>query len=550
MSILPIKPDNSRVPESHRNPPPKDLPLTPSHQQPTRRQLLKSTAALAAARALSPFQAFASTRPSSSGKPPASPVKIFDVLKYGATGDGKTLDSPAIQSAIDAAAAYAATLPAQVLVPGGHKYVVGTIELKGPIDFHLADNAQLLASTHREDYRGGLPGSVDGNTMSAALGAVIVATGVDGLTISGTGSLQGRARDFMKSYDSVGQWWVPGEFRPKMFVLTSCKNLTVRDITFAEAPNWGLHMLGCDGVLIDGIKIRNLLDVPNCDGIDPDHSRNVEIRNCDIVAGDDGIVIKCSHQPVDFGDAAHIHVHDCTIDTQDAGLKIGTETTSDVHDILFERITIRRASRGLCIQLRDEGSIYNIDYRNITLNSRFFANPWWGRGEAISWTAIPRTATTKLGSLHHITATNITCTAENSIRICGSASSASRIHDITLDHVSIALARTTTFPGGLYDNRPTTVAEPGSLTNDEASTVAATKFDPAAPSGIVAHDTPGISIEHADRVVLRDCTVIWPTNPPGVFTYAVEALDAPALQIERLTGTAAHPALGKAVSIQ
>ena len=123
----------------------------------------------------------------------------------------------------------------------------------------------------------------------------------------------------MKSYDAPNEWWLPGPFRPKLFVLTGCKDLEVRDITFAEAPNWGLHMLGCDGVLVDNVKVRNLLDVPNCDGIDPDHSRNVEIRNCDLVCGDDGIVIKCSRQSIDYGECANIHVHDCTIETQDAG---------------------------------------------------------------------------------------------------------------------------------------------------------------------------------------------------------------------------------------
>lgn len=480
---------------------------------------------------------------------PGPQVKIFDVQKYGAVGDGKTLDSAAFQRAIDEAAAYVGK--AQVLVRGGRKYVVGTVELKGAIDFHLADDAELLASTHSEDYRGGLTGSVKGETMAAALGAVILASGVQGLTISGTGSLQGRAREFMAKYDKVGEWWIPGPFRPKMFVLTGCKDLTVRDITFAEAPNWGLHMLGCYGVLVDNVKVRNLLDVPNCDGIDPDHSRKVEIRNCDIVAGDDGIVIKCSHQPVDYGEASDIYVHDCVIDTQDAGVKIGTETTSDVHDIRFERITIKNSSRGLCIQLRDEGNIYNVDYRDITLHSRYFANPWWGRGEAISFTAIPRTPTTKLGSLHHINVQNVTCTAENSIRICGSAKAvdASRIHDVTLDHVSIMLARTTEFKGGVFDNRPTTVAEPGSIPHSAAGTISLTKVEPEEPSGIVLHDTPGFSVEHADAVTLRNCSVEWGANPPASFSYAVEAVDTQGLKIEGLTGGPAHVALGKAVSI-
>ena len=356
--------------------------------RPTRRDLLATSAAFAGAAVFSPLRAFAFQTKSPQ-------LKIFDVLKYGAAGDGTTLDSAAFQRAIDEAAAWSGK--AQVLVRGGHKYLIGTIELKGSIDFHLADDAQLLISTKREDYRGGLPGSQKGETMAAALGAVIMATNAQGLKISGTGNIQGRAREFMKSYDKTNEWWLPGDFRPKMFVLTGCKDLEVRDITFAEAPNWGLHMLGCDHVLVDNVTVKNLLDVPNCDGIDPDHSRNVEIRNCNLVCGDDGVVIKCSRQPIDYGECSNIYVHDCTIETQDAGLKIGTETTSDIHDIRFERCQIKTSSRGLCIQLRDEGNIYNIDYRDITFTSRFYSNPWWGRGEAISFTAIPRTPTSQAG---------------------------------------------------------------------------------------------------------------------------------------------------------
>jgi len=482
---------------------------------PTRRNVLKAVAACAGIAAFALLRGFAFQRP-------GPQVKIFDVLKYGATGNGKTLDSAGFQRAIDEAAAYSGK--AQVLVRGGHKYVVGTIELKGSIDFHLADDAELLASTKSEDYRGGLTGTLKGDTMAAALGAVIMATGAQGLKITGTGTLQGRAREFMTLYDEPNEWWIPGPFRPKMFVLTGCKDLEVRDITFAEAPNWGLHMLGCDGVLVDNVKVHNLLDVPNCDGIDPDHSRNVEIKNCNLICGDDGVVIKCSRQPIDYGECNNIYVHDCVIETQDAGLKIGTETTSDIHDIRFERCQIKTSSRGLCIQLRDEGNIYNIDYRDITFTSRFYSDPWWGRGEAISFTAIPRNATSKPGALHHVNVQNVTGHAENSVRICGSAQS--RVHDVTLDRVSVALDRTTHYKGALYDNRPTT---------------AITAIEP--------HDTPGFSIEHADNVTLRNCSVAWGANVPDSFSYAVEAKDTTGLKIEGLQGEAAHASLGKAVSI-
>jgi polygalacturonase len=131
-------------------------------------------------------------------------TRIFDVLKYGAAGDGATLDSAAFQKAIDEAGA--AGPGAQVLVRGGHRYLIGTLVLRGGIDFHLADDAELLASTRQEHYTGG---------------ALLTAQEANGLRISGTGSVNGRAKEFM----------------------------------------------------VDNLTIANLLDVGNCDGIDPDHCR-------------------------------------------------------------------------------------------------------------------------------------------------------------------------------------------------------------------------------------------------------------------------------------
>jgi polygalacturonase len=450
----------------------------------------------------------------------AASTRVFNVLHYGAKGDGETLDSPAIQRAIDAAAAVGRG--AQVLVPGGKRYLVGTLRLKSDINFHLADDAELRISTRREDY---------GNVISASptsdagvQDAVIVAEGSVGLRISGTGRIDGRAREFMSGYDKEHEWWLPKGWRPKMFVLTECRHLEVRDITFAEAPFWGLHLLGCEDVLVDNVKVRNLLDVPNCDGIDPDHSRRVEIRNCDIVAGDDAIVVKCSRQAKDYGPASHVHVHDCVLETQDAGLKIGTETTSEIHDILFERCHIKTSSRGLGIQLRDEADVYNITFKDIELHSRFYSDPWWGRGEAISFTAIPRKPDAKVGTLHHVTVENISGTAENSVRICGSPQS--RVHDVTLQHVAIEFDKATRYAGGVFDNRPTTATD-----------------------GIQLHSTPGFSIEHADRVLLEDCKVSWGAHRADSFGYAVEAQDVTGLEIKRFIGEPARAELGKGISI-
>jgi polygalacturonase len=422
-------------------------------------------------------------------------AKTLNVLDYGAKGDGATLDTPALQRAIDAAGT-----GDQVLIPRKHTFLTATLNLKTGIDFHLAGT--LLISTNQGDYSG------DG---------VILASNAANLQITGTGKILGRSLSFMTNYDALNEWWLFQEWRPKMFVLTGCTNLVVRDITFADAPFWGLHMLGCENVLVDNVTVDNRLDVPNDDGIDPDHCRHVEIKNCHIACGDDAIVLKSTRQTNDFGDCAFIHVHDCVIRTQDAGLKIGTETVGNIHDILFERCRILESSRGLCIQLRDEGEVSYVLFTDITFVSSYHSAPWWGRGEAVSFTAIPRNAATRLGSLHNLTVQNLSGRAENSLRVAGAE--ASRIANVRFKNVAVKFDRWTKYAGGVYDNRPTKILAP-----------------------IEPHEADGFHLHCADNVSLENCAVSWPEKGSIHFGEAVSAEDVHGLELSDFTGdTAAHP---------
>ena len=443
----------------------------------------------------------------SNGQSQKTAVPVFDILNYGAVGDGKTLDTDAIQKAIDAAAQVGSG--AEVLVPAGHHYLIGTLELKSGINFHLQGDAELLLSTNQDDYSGE---------------AAIVADEAKDLTISGTGSINGRALEFMERYDKPNEWWLPKEWRPKLFILTKCSDLKVLGITIEKAPLWSLHLLGCDNVLVDSIKIHNNLDVPNCDGIDPDHCQNVEIRNCEISCGDDAIVVKATRQAEDYGPSANINVHDCVLETQDSGVKIGTETTQDIYNVVFERCKIKTSCRGLTIQLRDEGNVYNVVFRDITFRSRYHSAPWWGRGEAISFTAIPRTTDTKIGTIHDILVENVTGTAENSVRINGTQES--RISNVRFENVNITMDRWTNYPGNLFDNRPTKVYE-----------------------GIEPHDNPGFFIRFADQVILKDCSVSWGEMVPDYFTNAIKAENVSDLKIEGFKGEAAHPDRDQAIVV-
>jgi len=401
--------------------------------------------------------------------------KTFNPLDYGARGDGATLDTAAVQRAIDAAAAHSGT----VLIPAKRTFLVANLELKGGINFHL--QGQLLISTNQSDYSGE---------------GVLLASNAPNLKISGSGEIIGQSLAYMTGYEATNEWWLFKEWRPKMFVLTGCTNLVVRDITFRDAPYWGLHMLGCENVLVDNVTISNRLDVPNDDGIDPDHCRNVEIKNCHVTCGDDAIVVKSTRQTNDFGACMHIHVHDCVIRTQDAGLKIGTETTGDIHDIVFERCKILSGSRGLCIQLRDEGCISNVVFLDIDFVSRYFSYPWWGRGEAISFTAIPRLPTTRLGHLQDVLVENVRGQSENSVRINGSEPS--QIVNVRFKNVSISFGRSTKYPGGLFDNRPTKVLTP-----------------------IETHPADGFDVRYAKGVLLENCSATWTDDSTNDFRNAV-----------------------------
>ena len=172
---------------------------------------------------------------------------------FGAAGDGTTLDTAAVQRAIDAAAAAGG----RVIVPGGRSWLVGTLELRGGIDFHLADDAVLLASIRPEDYTGGasVVAAVRGRRNRIAglepdpaerAANLLTAHEAHGLSLSGTSRIDGRFREFMASYDEKDEWWRPGPFRPNLAVLFGCRDLEVRDLTFHNAPIRSLHLVGCD----------------------------------------------------------------------------------------------------------------------------------------------------------------------------------------------------------------------------------------------------------------------------------------------------------------
>jgi len=437
----------------------------------------------------------------------------YDVTKFGAVGDGKSFDGQAIQRAIDTAADRGG---GRVLLPGGRQFLTGALVLKSGVEFHLADDVVLIASTNADDYVLKGYGEQDG---------LLNGNGARGLKFSGTGHLDGQAMKFVTTFSETDERWEPMKFRPRMFSLKRCNDLEIGNISFGHAPYWGLHLLGCERVLVDGLRVRNYMDVPNCDGIDPDHCRDVEIRNCDIVCADDAIVLKTSEQVEDFGPSRNIHVKDCVVTSRDSGLKIGTETFGDISKVLFERCKVVSSGRGPTITHRQPGDIEDVEFRDIEVSTEHHAARWWGWGEPVSITAWPRIVQGKVGSLKNIRLRNIKGRGENSVRIDGQRDQP--IEDVLLENIDMTIDRWTKYPGGRFDNRPT----------------------PPAMEGLEVHGTPVFSIRNATKVIVKGCTARWGEHREDYFTHALQAENVKGLSIEHFTGEAAHPGKQKAIEV-
>lgn len=387
----------------------------------------------------------------------------YNVLDYGAAGDGMTNDAAAIQAAVDACAA---TGGGRVLLPGGRVYRAGTIVLKSYVELHLESGAVLKGSDHLKDYNlfgtdlSILPGQSTAEmptyekcdyTGSPVL-FFLYAKNCEFVSITGLGTIDGNEEIF---YGKVTPWHIDGAFYPRvpLLFLEDVRHLCIHHVTLRRSAFWTTHMVGCSDVLIDGIRILNNLRLANCDGIDPDHCKNVRIVNCHIESADDCIVFKNTASAAKYGPCENIVVANCTLTSTSAAIKFGTESEALFKNILITNCNISRTNRGISLQLRDCGSIENVTFSNLNIETRLFSKDhWWGKAEPIAITALNRNADTAVGHIRNIRFQNISCDGENGILIYGEPNR--NIQDIHFDNVSVRLRKATDWPKDSLDLRP------------------------------------------------------------------------------------------------
>jgi hypothetical protein len=369
------------------------------------------------------------------------------VTEQGAIGDGRTVDTAALQDALDRVHAAGG---GRVILSAGHTFLTATLRLRDHLVLEFEPGAVLRAVTDINAYAG---------SRSACL---LEAYQAENVTICGPGIIDGQSRAFV--HEELEHIHVPHERRVGIFNLEACRRVVLRDVLIRHSSWWTVHLLGCENVLIDGITIDGDLKMPNSDGIDPDHCRDVRIVNCSISCADDGICLKTTAAGRSYGPTEDILVQNCRVRCRATAFKIGSESADDFRRITIANCIAETCSRGFGIQLRDQGNVDQVLVSNVIIRTTHLDTYFWGKAEPVHISAVRRFPTVagaagpewnpenRLGTVSRVSIDHVIADAENGVVLY--AEDPGGIRDVSLHDVRLTLEKKSPFASGLLDLRP------------------------------------------------------------------------------------------------
>lgn len=293
--------------------------------------------------------------------------KIFNPKEFGAAGDGVTLDTEAIQRAIDAAeesVSGAEEGECAVVVLEKGVYLTGSLFLKSNLEFRLERGAVLLGTTEETCYPI-LPTRVAGIEMDWPVGILNI-NGQHHVKITGSGCIDGqgpywwnkywgqdKTGGMRKYYDAEGlRWCVDYDCRRvRNLVVMESDNIELSSFESRRSGFWNIHVCYSKEVYINGLSIYDN-EGPSTDGIDIDSCEDVLVENCTIACNDDSICVKSGRD----ADGLRVNricrkvvIQNCQILTG-CGVTIGSETSGGVKDITIRNIKYKNTDCGFRIK--------------------------------------------------------------------------------------------------------------------------------------------------------------------------------------------------------
>lgn len=282
--------------------------------------------------------------------------KVFSARDFGALGDGITLDTAAVQRAVDEISR----------IGGGKlffldgKYVLSTVFLKSGVHIVVDKSAMILGALSFDDYcfheKIDYPAYQDASHTYFDC-SMFVGKKCENISITGEGIIDMRSIwDEENKRDIVHRG-------PKCIALKECFGVEISGVEINNATDLAVYFAGCENVDIHSLKMSVYID-----GISPDNSKNVTIRDCDIVCGDDGIVFKSSYTLNRLGECRNIKVENCKVKSRCSAIKFGTETNGGFYDIEIDGVEIRETRiTGIAIESVDGAIIDGMTLKNISM---------------------------------------------------------------------------------------------------------------------------------------------------------------------------------------
>lgn len=299
-------------------------------------------------------------------------TKKYNIVDFGAKGDGKTLNTESIQKAIDKVSSDGG---GQLVVPDGN-FLTGTLILKSGVNLILSPKAVILGSTNPYDYpfAKNILEKSKNEGKGNHIGALIGAADQTNISISGSGTIDGQGRKLALTLDSLFYAGVLDsshynlrrkrpEARPGDFKFTNCSNLSITGITIKNACGWVQTYERCKNLTLDHIRVESDAYWNN-DGMDIVDCSNVRVTNCYVNSADDGICLK-SNFPGHFDDS--IYISNCTVRSSASAVKFGTGSTGGFRNIVIKNIRVFDTFRSaIAIESVDGGTLENVLVDSIT----------------------------------------------------------------------------------------------------------------------------------------------------------------------------------------
>lgn len=311
---------------------------------------------------------------------------VFNIRDFGATGDGQTLDTEAINRAI---AACSAAGGGQVLLPPG-RYLSGTVRLKSNVTLFFDAGARLIGTTNLNLYYNPTPPA---NMPEGKWGkwhrGLIVGESVENVTLAGAGVIDGN-----KVFDPTGEERMRG---PHTIVFADCRKFTIRDLSIVDAANYAILFMVSDQVEVRNVRIRGGWDGVHFRGAPDRYCRDVRIIGCEMYTGDDsiagrywdrtlisGCILNSSCNPVRIiGPVRHLIMQDCllygpglephrTSNRYNALAGINLQpgawdaTTGLTDDVLFSNITMHNVSTPFHFSMKKGNTAGTVTVNRVT----------------------------------------------------------------------------------------------------------------------------------------------------------------------------------------